>query len=464
MHTSVARLFLGRDSILVLLSMTAPSISLRMGARHSAVVLDEAPGSADAFYHFFDALPPKPDDAFVLVLPPDWDASVVASETLVDHTSLPVTAVAVPTSIAPNQIYLSPPGQILVLRRDVLVPATVDELGTTSVVPVVHVVRRVGQWAQQVESRQEGAADSPLRLAVHTSPPICGEADPPLVVIDDGKEARRLLEAGDVEPWGASRADRLEAELRETRRELRDMVQKYESTHRRLQEKNALLEEHTGQVRALSEALTLAEEKERERLSHVLHDDLQQVLYAVRTKLDLVVGREGGDDRGRTLLARALELIDDGIDTTRTLASDLNPPVENSLWDTLEWLTIRMQEAYGLSVEMRASGDDRTIDKSLRILIFRLVRELLFNVVKHAGRSEARLVLKEAECRLYVIVEDDGAGFQPDNLEETSGGFGLTNVRRRVERVGGSFDITSAPGEGTRVRLGVPFQIEGTGE
>jgi signal transduction histidine kinase len=432
-----------------------------MGPRHSVVVFDEAPESADAFYQFFDALPPKPDAAFVLAVPPDRGASLVASGALGTYTSLPVTTVTTPTSVAPNQIYLSPPGQMLVLRRDVLVPATVDEWETASVVPVVHVLRRFGRRGPQAEPPQEETAEAPLRLAV--PPSIPGGTDAPLVVVDDGEEVRRAPEIGGVDPWGTSRTERLEAELRETQRELRDMVQKYEFTHRRLQEKNELLEERTEQVRGLSEALTLAEEKERERLSHVLHDDLQQVLYAVRTKLTLVMGREGGDDRERTLLARALELIDDGIDTTRTLASDLNPPVENSLWDALEWLTIRMQEAYGLSVEMQASSHDRAIDKSLRILVFRLVRELLFNVVKHAGTDEARLVLKEDRRRLYVIVEDDGIGFHPDNLEEETGEFGLTNVRRRIEHVGGSVEITSAPGEGTRVQLGVPFQIEGTG-
>jgi signal transduction histidine kinase len=327
-------------------------------------------------------------------------------------------------------------------------------------------VQTTDQWEQHPEAGGERA--EALQLAVHPVP-ACG-TDRPIVVVKGEQAGLRPDESGGVEPLQASRTERLERELRETRRELRDMVQKYEGVQRRLQranetlqKKNELLEERAEQVRSLSEAVTMAEENERERLSHVLHDDLQQVLYAVRTKVDLVVEQEGLDEQGKRLLSRSLDLLDDGIETTRTLASALNPPMENSLWDTLEWLTIQMQEAYGLSVEMCAKGDDRTTDKSLQVLVVRLVRELLFNVVKHAGTQEAALTLTKSEDQLHVVVADDGEGFDPDELEENESGFGLASVRRRLELVGGSFEVDATPGEGTRVRLGVPFQFEGAG-
>jgi signal transduction histidine kinase len=305
-----------------------------------------------------------------------------------------------------------------------------------------------------------------LHLVVHSASAVYEAPDLPLVVVKGAEDGSQAREENGTEPLGTSRTERLERELRETRRELRDTVQKYEGVQRRLrranevlQEKNILLEERTGQVRSLSQAVALAEEKERERLSHVLHDDLQQILYAVRTKIDLAAEREALDERGAALLSRGLDLLDDGIETTRTLASDLNPPVENSLRDTLEWLIIQMQEAHGLSVEMRTTGRALTTEKSLRVLVVRLVRELLFNVVKHAGTQEAVLAVTKRGERVEVVVEDDGEGFDPDALGGREDGFGLTSVRRRIELAGGRFEIDTAPGEGTRVRLGVPLRL-----
>lgn len=449
--------------------MTALPISFRMGAHHSIVVLDEAPASVDAFYEFFESLPPAPDAAFVVVAPSEQNRSGITAEGLAERASLPVTTVTAPTPVAANRIYLSPGGTALALRRNALLPT--ENAGRTERpgVPIVHVLRGLDKWRQQ-PGRGNGWKSVSLRLSSPSfSSSGSGGEEVPLLMMEDEETGPPSSRAGEVGPWGESRTERLERELRETRRELRDMVQRYEQTQRRLlganealQEKNDLLRERNEQVEALTEAVTRAEEKERERLSHVLHDDLQQVLYAVRTKLDLTLDRDVLDDRGHTLLSRALELLDDGIETTRTLASDLNPPVEKSLWDTLEWLTVQIQEQHGLSVEMRARGRDRTTDKSLRILVVRLVRELLFNVVKHAGTDEAVLTLNEAGDYLYVVVEDDGNGFRPDELEADEEGFGLASVRRRVELVDGRFEVESAPGEGTRVELGVPFQLDAT--
>lgn len=445
--------------------MSVLPTSVRIGAHRSSIVLEEVPSSPNAIQQFFEALPAVPGAALVLAVPADAETTGMTAEALARHTCLPITTVTAPTSVVHNRVYLSPPGRSLTLRRDVLVPDQ-EEPTERKGAPIVHVVQTTDQWERHPEAGGERA--EALQLAVHPVP-ACG-TDRPIVVVKGEQAGLRPDESGGVESLQASRTERLERELRETRRELRDMVQKYEGVQRRLQranetlqKKNELLEERAEQVRSLSEAVTMAEENERERLSHVLHDDLQQVLYAVRTKVDLVVEQEGLDEQGKRLLSRSLDLLDDGIETTRTLASALNPPMENSLWDTLEWLTIQMQEAYGLSVEMCAKGDDRTTDKSLQVLVVRLVRELLFNVVKHAGTQEAALTLTKSEDQLHVVVADDGEGFDPDELEENESGFGLASVRRRLELVGGSFEVDATPGEGTRVRLGVPFQFEGAG-
>ena len=435
-----------------------------MGAHNSVIGVDEPEGSLDAVYQFFDGLPPDPSATFVLVLPHGLEDPCALSEQLARRIDLPVATVSAPTSIMANRVYLSPPGRQLVLHRDVLEPVAGEE-PVAQPVPMVYMLRSLGVPTNGGEPVEVDS--SSYRLMLQAASTTTGSAQLPVTVIDQVQQGPSFVKT-DAPQESQSRIERLESELRETRAELQDMVQKHETAQRQLektndelQSANEALEQHAEQVQSLSESLTLAEERERKRLSHVLHDDLQQVLFAVRTKLDLLESALSPEGREEKLLTRAIEMLDDGIDTTRTLVSDLNPPVESSLWDTLDWLSIQMQEAHGLSVEMQAQGLDRSTGKELRVLVVRLVQELLFNVVKHAGTDEARLCVVEGDDLLRVSVEDDGTGFHPEEAIDGAGdGFGLGSVRERVELVGGRISVESAPGTGTQVVLALPYHLE----
>lgn len=225
-----------------------------------------------------------------------------------------------------------------------------------------------------------------------------------------------------------------------------------------LREAHGRLQERTEQVQALSEALTSAEQRERERISQVLHDDLQQTIFAARMRIDHLRSQATLDDEQNELADRAIALLDEGVEKTRTLSSELDPPVgEQSLRDALEWLAVQMDESYDLAVEVEASGSLKTTDKNLRVLLFRLVRELLFNVVKHAETDRASIRLAKQDGRLRVVIEDDGRGFDPSALDDQDEGLGLVSVRERIRMIGGEFEVASAPGEGTRVVIDVPW-------
>lgn len=225
-----------------------------------------------------------------------------------------------------------------------------------------------------------------------------------------------------------------------------------------LREAHGRLQERTEQVQALSEALTSAEQRERERISQVLHDDLQQTIFAARMRIDHLRSQAPLDDEQNELADRAITLLDEGVEKTRTLSSELDPPVgEQSLRDALEWLAVQMNESYDLAVEVEADGSLKTTDKNLRFLLFRIVRELLFNVVKHAETDRARIRLAKQGGRLRVVIEDDGQGFDPSTLDDQDEGLGLVSVRERIRMIGGEFEVESAPGEGTRVGIDVPW-------
>ena len=217
------------------------------------------------------------------------------------------------------------------------------------------------------------------------------------------------------------------------------------------------LQDRTEQVEALAEALTAAEQRERDRLSRLLHDNLQQMIYAARIKVETLSDQSSFGEKQEDLAARAVELLEESVEVTRSLSSELSPPVgDRSILDLVEWLAIRMQESYGLAVAIQSRGNVQVTDATSRTLLFRVVRELLFNVVKHAGVEEAQLRVEGDEERLRVEVEDEGQGFDAAGALDRAQGMGLGNVFDRIEMVGGTVSIDAAPGEGTRVTVSLP--------
>ena len=221
-------------------------------------------------------------------------------------------------------------------------------------------------------------------------------------------------------------------------------------------------------VRALVARLTMAEHGERRRLSQILHDDLQQRLYSMQIHLRFLRQEEQGDKTGNRerLLERITTMevgIAEAIKTTRQLTVDLSPPVlkDEGLTAALHWLCSQMQEMYGLEVELTAAHVFRIADEDMRVLLFQIVRELLFNVVKHAGVNQATVNLHDADDGLIIRVQDEGHGFhvaEAARRSERADGFGLVSVRERLDLVGGTLAIETAPGAGTRVVVRVPVR------
>lgn len=202
------------------------------------------------------------------------------------------------------------------------------------------------------------------------------------------------------------------------------------------------VEKRTAQVRSLSRALTLAEQEERRRLAQILHDDLQQVLHGALIQNS--VGQSGRVDA----------LLDTAIQTARSLSYELAPPIlrGRGLGELFSWVAERERGLSGLVVEHDGSHVE-VAEEEIRILLYQLLRELLFNVARHAGVGRARVTAEQVDSGIRVVVEDEGSGFDP---AATPGGLGLVSVRERLEAVGGRVTVESAPGEGTRVTVDVP--------
>jgi PAS domain S-box-containing protein len=218
------------------------------------------------------------------------------------------------------------------------------------------------------------------------------------------------------------------------------------------------------QLQSLASELSLTEERERRRLATVLHDHIAQLLVVAKGKFERI--QESTLYKSFTKpMEEIRRLIEESIRYTRSLVFELSPPIlyELGFEPAMEWLAEHMQQQYGLVVEVENDDQPKPLDNEGRVLLFRAVRELLFNVLKHAQASCTKVGLhRDGEC-LKIVVEDNGVGFAPEKLCAANGkiaGFGLFSIRERLHYFGGSMEIESIPGEVTRVTLTLPIKPE----
>ena len=221
--------------------------------------------------------------------------------------------------------------------------------------------------------------------------------------------------------------------------------------------------ERSEQLHLVASELTLTEQRERQRLAQILHDGLQQILVAAKYRLALL--KQVDHEDARSAAAEMGALMDDAIRTSRSLTAELSPPIlhEGGIVPALEWLARWMRDNHGLDLKLEVGSPVGTIDEEVMILLFQATRELLLNVVKHAGVREARAEVVREGSRIQIVVEDRGAGFDPSNLRVPGanvGGFGMVSIRERLSLFGGRVEIDSAPGRGCRVSLIAPTTIQ----
>jgi len=256
----------------------------------------------------------------------------------------------------------------------------------------------------------------------------------------------------------------LDANERLTLRALRSQEQAEESERRYLgqHEANTLLLEKQRQLRSLASELILSEQRQRKHLATELHDYMAQLMVLGGLKISHIQSRLRAPD---PFLINSLGEVEDifsrSLAYTRTLMAELSPPVlhELGLPAALQWLAQDMVK-HGLNVELRLSPGSLSLRDDQHVLLYQSIRELLINIVKHAKTSRASLSLSiEGMNQLHIVIADQGSGFDVELLAARSAGvhFGLFSIRERMEAMGGSFQLDSAPGRGTTITLTLPL-------
>jgi len=296
--------------------------------------------------------------------------------------------------------------------------------------------------------------DTELRVADGSLMPVDFQLVP--MRDDDGRITHLIPSAIDI------------SERIETRRDLERrehvVATLNQTLETRVAERSELAEQRMAQLRQLALELSRAEQRERRRLSQLLHDDLQQLLVAARMRVGRIQ-KKAPDESTRHQAEKALDILDQGIETARSLATELSPPVlhDGGLVQGVHWLARRMHQQHGLRVTVATEQEIMPLDTGVRILLFEAVRELLFNVVKHAGVKEATVSIDANESDVTIRVQDGGRGFDPSTLDLRAAegeGFGLLSIRERIEAVGGTMHIDGHPGGGARFTLTCPLRAE----
>jgi two-component system CheB/CheR fusion protein len=216
-------------------------------------------------------------------------------------------------------------------------------------------------------------------------------------------------------------------------------------------------------IRSLATELISVEQEERHRISQVLHDDLQQRLFAIRTHLSLLKDENGlavSHPERNINIDQIQDWLSESINITRNLSINLSPAVlqGDGLAEAVNWLASQMRDQYGLQVEVEAVEDFISIEEHMRVLLFQAIRELLFNVVKHAESLEATVRLRQENGNGWITVSDPGRGFDAETvIKNPQLAHGLLIIKDRLGLMGCDMQVHSLPGDGTRVEIEIPM-------
>jgi two-component system NarL family sensor kinase len=232
------------------------------------------------------------------------------------------------------------------------------------------------------------------------------------------------------------------------------------SNQRKIAQQETLLKEkeiqQLQQERQLvaTNSILKGQEEERTRVARDLHDGLGGILTSVKLTLSKVRGNFILPEASTVVFARALEQLDLAINEMRRVAHSMMPEalVRYGLPDSLKDFCEDLNETGQIKVHLQVLGMENRLDSSVEVVLYRIVQELLNNILKHAQATDAYVQLVRREEIVHLTVEDNGKGFDVKQAENQKGA-GMRNIENRVAYLGGTLDIQSTVGEGTSVEI-----------
>lgn len=207
--------------------------------------------------------------------------------------------------------------------------------------------------------------------------------------------------------------------------------------------------ERQEQRQQIAEVILKAQEEERRRIAESLHHGLGQVLFGIKLSLSKIrIGKKNEQANNENALDYAMHLLNDSIVECRRISHDLIPAIleDRGLKAAVEDICLQMSNT--VKFYCNIYGLDDRINPVIETAIYRIIQELMMNIIKHAVASFARVLIKEGATEIYIEVEDNGKGFETADM--TPVGIGLQTIRYKVNLLNGVFNMTSVPGSGAK--------------
>jgi len=207
---------------------------------------------------------------------------------------------------------------------------------------------------------------------------------------------------------------------------------------------------------------TLAQEEERKRISHELHDDTIQSLVVLSRQLDaLATDHKELSEDCRHSLEELWQQTNNILQGVRRLSQDLRPAAIDrlGLLPALEWLAAEVTSFSGVNATVSVVGKEHRLPEATAIALFRITQEALRNIWRHSGASKADITIEFTDKRTKITIRDDGQGFKlPDKMGDLAkhGKLGLAGMQERAQLVGGTLKVTSRKGKGTTIVIEAP--------
>jgi signal transduction histidine kinase len=216
---------------------------------------------------------------------------------------------------------------------------------------------------------------------------------------------------------------------------------------------NALMEEKIKHEKAISETAIRVQEKERTRIGHELHDNVNQILSTAKLFVDLL---HTGSEEQKGIKDKSISYLMMAIDEIRKLSRELVTPQlhENGLISSIDKLISDLRLSTRMDIKLVHDNEANLLIQGKQITLFRIIQEQLKNIVTHSGAKLVDIHLQRKEDEMVLLIRDDGRGF---NIRKSSNGIGIANIYKRAKYYGGQVQLISAPGEGCTLEVRIPF-------